>query len=291
MITFQRVQLEDRPLLHPLLYGSGNWGCEYTFVNQYLWGRQEYAFVGGSLVLFAHWDGQSLYVYPVGGSDHRQVVELLMADAQKRGIPFRLFGINDRNKIQLEAEFPGLFHFQPRRGSFDYVYDIHRLADLGGKKMQQKRNHINRFVEANPNWYTEPVTVETLDICRDLAEKWYESHPDSDADHRALEKAMTHFEELGFEGIILYGENGPVGFSMGNRVSYDTFDVNFEKSFADIQGAYALVNREFARFVRQNHPEIQFLNREDDMGLENLRKAKESYHPILLEKFIAKEIL
>jgi len=65
--------------------------------------------------------------------------------------------------------------------------------------------------------------------------------------------------------------------------------VNFEKSFSDIQGAYPLVNREFARYIREKHPEILFLNREDDMGLENLRKAKESYHPILLEKFIAKE--
>ena len=125
-----------------------------------------------------------------------------------------------------------------------------------------------------------------------LPQKWYDSHPDSEADRRALEKAMANYEALEFEGIILYaGAGEAVGFSMGNRISGDTFDVNFEKAFADVQGAYPLVNREFARYIREKHPEIHYLNREDDMGLENLRKAKESYHPILLEKFIAREIV
>ena len=78
---------------------------------------------------------------------------------------------------------------------------------------------------------------------------------------------------------------------MGNRISRDTFDVNFEKSFADVQGAYPLVNREFARYIREQHPDIVYLNREDDMGLEGLRKAKESYHPVFLEKYIAREIV
>ena len=293
MITFQRVQLEDRPLLHPLLYGSGNWGCEYTFVNQYLWGRQEYAFVGGSLVLFAHWDGQSTYVYPVGGSDHRQVVELLMADAQKRGIPFRLFGINDRNKIQLEAEFPGLFHFQPRRGSFDYVYDIHRLADLGGKKMQQKRNHINRFIDAHPDWTAEPIGPENLDECRAMAADWYdrqEDHPDKDftLEKRALRRAFDAFAELQMDGLAIRTGGRIVALTMGNRINDRFFDVNFEKAYGDIQGAYAIVNREFARMLRDKYPALEYLNREEDMGLPGLRKSKESYHPdMLLQKYRA----
>ena len=65
----------------------------------------------------------------------------------------------------------------------------------------------------------------------------------------------------------------------------------FEKAFAHVQGAYPMINREFARHIRENVPEIRYLNREDDMGIEGLRKAKESYHPIFLEKYIAREIL
>lgn len=191
---------------------------------------------------------------------------------------------------QLESLYPGRFNYEADRDAFDYLYEVETLADLPGRKLQSKRNHINRFVEAFPDWHTKVITPHNLHVCEKLAEKWYESHHDSAADRRALTKAFEHFEALAFEGIILYAAEGrPVGFSMGNRISADTFDVNFEKAFADVQGAYPLVNREFARYVRDKHPDIRYLNREDDMGIEGLRKAKESYHPIFLEKFIATE--
>lgn len=299
MITFQQVRLEDRPLLHPLLYGSGNWGCEYTFTNQYIWGRQEYAFVEGCLILFAHWDGQSTYVYPVGGGDHKAAVLKLMDDAKKRGVPFRLAGINDKNKLELEADFPGLFHFQARRSGFDYVYDINRLADLGGKKMQQKRNHINRFIDAHPDWTAEAICPDNLDECRAMVADWYSlqgDHPDKDftLEKRAIRRCFDAFAKLEMEGLLIRAEGRIVALTMGNRINDRFFDVNFEKAYADIQGAYAIVNREFARMLRQKFPTLEYLNREEDMGLPGLRKSKESYHPdFLLAKyraFLAEEV-
>ena len=175
--------------------------------------------------------------------------------------------------------------------AFDYLYEIETLAELKGKKYQAKRNHINRFQEAWPNWRTERIGPDNLAVCRELTHKWCAEH-EAEGDLRALEKAFLHYDELEFEGIVLFADDQtPVGFSMGNRISRDTFDVNFEKAFADVQGAYPLVNREFARMIRERHPEIRYLNREDDMGIEGLRKAKESYHPIFLEKYIAREIV
>lgn len=299
MITFQRVQLEDRQLLHPLLYHSGNWGCEYTFTNQYIWGRQEYAFVEGCLIPFAHWDGQSTYVYPVGGCDHKAAVIRLMDDAHKRGVPFRLSGINDKNRAELEANFPGLFHFQARRSSFDYVYHIHRLAELGGKKMQQKRNHINRFVQAHPDWQAEPLCRANLEECREMAAHWYRLQEDPEKDFllekRALRRAFDAFEALEMDGLLIRTEGRIVAFTMGNRINDRFFDVNFEKAYADIQGSYAIVNREFARMLREKYPALEYLNREEDMGLPGLRKSKESYHPdFLLQKYrayLAEEVM
>ena len=121
MISFQSPQLTDRGLLAPVFYSSGNLGCEYTFNNIYLWGRQEYAIVENCLVLFSHWDGQSTYVYPVGNGDHAAAVNALMCDAHERGIPFRLSGITEQTLLELEKNFPGRFLFQSRRNSFDYV--------------------------------------------------------------------------------------------------------------------------------------------------------------------------
>ena len=93
------------------------------------------------------------------------------------------------------------------------------------------------------------------------------------------------------DGIALMTEEGLMGFSMGNRIREDMFDVNFEKALAAVNGAYPTVNREFARYIRQKYPQIRLLNREDDMGIEGLRRAKESYYPdILLEKFVAEAV-
>lgn len=293
MLDFRKPTLADREWIQRIYECSGYRGAEYTFANLYLWSYfyGEVTEYMGHLCQRLTYKGMHQYIYPAGCGSVKPVIDRLWQDSREVGKPFVIRSLTRDTMERLELLYPGQFTYEENRNAFDYLYEIGTLCELAGKKYQAKRNHINRFVEANPNWHTEPVTVENLDICRALAEKWYENHPDSEADRRALEKAMAHFKELEFEGIILYGEDGPVGFSMGNRISTDTFDVNFEKSFADIQGAYPLVNREFARYIREKHPEIQFLNREDDMGLENLRKAKESYHPILLEKFIAKEKL
>ena len=110
-------------------------------------------------------------------------------------------------------------------------------------------------------------------------------------EQRAIGLAFDHFDALGMTGLVLEVEGEVVAFAMGNPIRPDMFDVNFEKAFADIQGAYPMVNRQFARLIQKNHPDVRYLNREDDMGLAGLRRAKESYIPdLLLEKLLAEEL-
>ncbi|NLF34937.1 MAG: DUF2156 domain-containing protein, partial [Clostridiales bacterium] len=99
---------------------------------------------------------------------------------------------------------------------------------------------------------------------------------------KALHLATRDFNALGLEGGLLrvYGE--VVAFTIGDRLTEDTYDVHFEKAYPELPGAYAMINREFARRMRELHPELRYFNREDDMGLEGLRKAKESYYPDLM---------
>ena len=293
MLPFKKPTIADRPWIQEIYECSGFRGAEYTFANLYLWSYfyGEVCEHNGFLCQRLNYKDIHQYIYPAGCGDPKPVLDLLWEDSHAKGWPFVVRSLTKETMFALETMYPGKFTYEDNRNAYDYLYEIETLAELKGKKYQAKRNHINRFLENWPNWHTEVITLDNLDVCRELAEKWCESHEDA-GDKRALDKAFAHFTELCFEGIILYAEDGyPVAFSMGNRISRDTFDVNFEKAFADVQGSYPLINREFARYIHEQHPEIRYLNREDDMGVEGLRKAKESYHPIFLEKYIAREIV
>lgn len=297
MIQFQRVQLADRDVLHDVYYNDGKQNCEYSFANLYMWGRQQFAVVEGCVCAFSHWDGKSLYLYPEGDGSKPAALAALMADAAARGIPFRLYGLSAQEAEELQALYPDRFSLRAQRDSFDYVYDINRLADLKGKKLQQKRNHINRFLQEHPDWVTEPITEALIPECRQMVADWYVHHDalhgvnDFDLEKAAIRRCFENYAALGMEGLVIRLGGRIIALTMGNRTAPDTFDVNFEKAYSDIQGAYPLVNRTFARFLREKYPELHYLNREDDMGLPGLRKAKESYHPDLLAEKISATLM
>ncbi len=290
MLNFQTLTLSDRAWVQEMLYSSNRKGCEYSFCNLFLWMRSfsQVARAQDVLLCRMEYKGKRTYFFPAGRGDLVEAVELLREDAGDA--PFTMRGVTEEDKAFLEEHFPQKFTFAPLRNTFDYRYPVEKLANLAGKKLQSKRNHINRFTENYPNWYTEEITRENLHLCEELTRQWYAQRPEEDfsAEKAALDTAFRHREELGLEGILLFDGEKPVAFSMGNRITEEMFDVNFEKAHAAVQGAYPMVNREFARRVMAKYPAVKFLNREDDMGLEGLRKAKESYYPDLLTKYEAR---
>ncbi len=300
MIEFHKPQLTDKPWVDELLRRADHRGCEYNFTNLFVWSDaydQRIARVGDFLVTRLCGSLGCSYIYPAGAGDIALVLAALEQDAAERGAPLHLVCLTQPQVRELDSLFPGRFTFEADQDGFDYLYDIDRLADLGGKKLHAKRNHINRFVENNPSWVYEDITPESLPECLEMDKEWYRrsmvreglaEERDLGDEGRALRLAMEHYHDLGLEGglIRVYGE--VVAFTMGDLLSSDTYDVHFEKAYGELQGAYAMINREFARRVRQRHPQVRYLNREDDMGVEGLRKAKESYYPdLMVEKYSA----
>ena len=285
MIDFKPLCLSQKPQYDAMLQCSGQRGCEYSFANLFLWGRQRAAFLDGNLVLFSQYNRRSVYPFPVGCGDLKPALEAIIRDAKERGIPCRLCGLTQPNRELLEQLFPGKFRFHHDRDSFDYVYDIHQLADLPGRKFQRKRNHLNRFLQTHPDYRTEPITDENLPQVEAFIARWYElrlqedPHGDFHMEQAAFRKALAHRQALGMEGLLLYDGEALLAMTMGSRLSACTFDVHFEKALDRNDGAYGAINREFARHLREKYPELRWLNREDDMGLEGLRKAKLSYNP------------
>ena len=284
-IDFKRVTLEDKPLYDEFLSKESERGCEFSFANVYLWGRQSIAEVEGHIAIFSQFNRKSVYPYPLGTGDKRAAIDAIIADSRARGIACRISGITDEARLTLESLYPDAFRYHCDEGAFDYVYSIDDLADLPGKKYDGKRNHAKRFATAYPDYTVELINDANTDEVKKFTDEWYErslaENPNADfhMERVAIAKALRDREALALEGILIRGGDEILAMTLGGRLCADTFDVNFEKARGDIQGAYAIVNREFARYVRDKHPEIRYLDREEDMGLEGLRRAKESYHP------------
>lgn len=294
MIDFHRLTPESRELYNPILFQEKEPGCEYSFANLYLWGHQNVAFFQDCVLFFSHFQGRSVYPYPIGPGNKQAAISAILQDAEERGIPCRITCITPSDKAELEQLFPSKFLFCPNRDSFDYVYDIHDLADLRGRKFQSKRNHFNRFCTENPDHQVIPMTPDLLPQVKDFVENWFARRQESDPlgdyflENLALNRAFLHWEALDLEGIVLMNNGKILAVSIGSRLSPDTFDVHFEKAREDVSGAYTAVNCHFARYLRIKHPELRFLNREDDVGLEGLRSAKLSYRPHhMIEKYWA----
>lgn len=288
MLDFKPLTIEDRAWVQAITLPAGRTVCDYSFLNLLLWTSERggVARVGDFLCPAAEWEGETHYFYPVGRGDPSPALEAIRADAQARGIRFLLYGVTNPDRRVLELFYPGRFTFLPMRDCWDYLYPVWQLTELAGKSLQAKRNHINRFCAEHPDWKTLPLSEETAPLCMDFAERWYAQHAPHEwlSDEREeLIFAIRNFRALGADGLLLSSGDGIVAFSLGCRLTETVYDVNFEKADPTVNGAYALINREFARMVAATYPEITQINREDDMGLEGLRKAKESYHPQLLE--------
>ncbi|MDR2414153.1 MAG: phosphatidylglycerol lysyltransferase domain-containing protein [Odoribacteraceae bacterium] len=293
MITFKKIELEDREILSPLLTAMGNRDCNLSFVNLYSWQfltRGCFAVVNGTPVIRFVLEQERIFYHVPAGSEHRsEIVKQLIATDRERGDVTRLFGVFPGLLSWLDEDFPGKFHYRINRDSFDYIYSRQELVELKGKDFQAKRNHVNKFRRTYAYDYA-PLTPDLVPQCLALEEEWYRQRvgaiPKSLLNERkALTLALQHMEELKLLGGVLRVGGKVVAFSYGTPVSGDTFDVHIEKADSSISGAYNTINQELAGHVPE---EYLYINREEDLGLPGLRKAKLSYRPrFLLEKGFA----
>lgn len=290
MLDFTALTPENKSVYDAYLKNCGERGCEYNFANLFLWGRQKATLHQGNLAFFCQFNRRSVYLFPLG-ENLKPTLDAIISDAHKRGIPCRLTSLTAADQEMLEQWYPGQFYFHTDRDSYDYIYSIDALADLAGKKLQKKRNHCNRFRLLHPHCAVCPITDENTPQLLAMLEQWYAQKQQEDPaadfylERAAITKALKNRESLGMEGLALTVKGKIIAMTLGSFLSEDTFDVQFEKALEGYDGAYSVINREFARYLREKYPQLKWLNREDDLGLEGLRKAKLSYCPDrLIEK-------
>lgn len=311
MLDFHEITMNDKSTVDALICASGCHGADYSFANLYIWKdayHPEICEVGNRIIVST--PGANVYSYPKGGGDQKESMEALIQHAKERGQRLVIRGLTDKTLEEFLVDYAGRFDITEDRDNADYIYSTEKLRYLAGRKLSSKRNHIKHF-ERNGEWELrsinctcsetqskltdsdgKPIMCATIEDARDFVNLFYdEKHDPSLADENvAIESMLTNFEALGFVGAMLYQKGEPVALTAATRLGNTVMDVHFEKALPGVEAAYTMINREFVNMVAQIYPEIEFFNREEDMGLEGLRRAKESYKPdMLLMKYIAIE--
>ena len=282
--------------LPALFHGAQTLGSDTSPVNLFLlcdMFHTEVAVQDG--ILFRYFQGNADncrgYGAPLSTCDFdgAQVLSVLRRDAERRNVPLSFCAFDERQtKI-----FDGLcnIRWSSRDGDGDYIYKRESLAQLSGKKLHAKKNLVNRFWRLYPDASYQPITKENIADALAVAEQWFaekeEEGVDADMSELAhIRKGAEHWDELGLFGGVLYAEGMPAAMTMASAISKQAIDVHFEKAVGAFaaEGAFAAINQAFA--ASDAAAPYPYINREEDMGMPGLRKAKEAYRPAFkVEKY------
>ena len=296
-LAFHPLTLIDREAMQAVTLPSGRRNCNYTFANLVgwqFWYYTEVCILENTVVLRYTFDGQRAYMVCTSEALSQELIEALLEDSKgdfsdgtECGAAMTLIGLEDSQVPQLSGF---LISVESIRDRYDYIYCRTDLATLHGKHLDGKRNHIRRFRTQHPDFEYRPLMPEFFDECRRLTEIWQEEKGGNDTIHaekQVMETIFSNWDALGMIGGSIFVDGRMVAFAYGSAVTTDTFDVCVEKADRHVEGAFAIINQQFAEHLPEQYV---YLNREEDMGIPGLRQAKLSYHPEILLTYNAVHI-
>ena len=318
MLSFRPPEISDRIAVTNAVAEAGYMGSDASFANIYLLRKKygtEIALQEG--FLFRYYNGQGSrrgYAFPLGADDPRAALALIAQDAAESGRPLEFCLVDEPRAQILRDYFSGesatdiaAIHFAENRGDSDYLYSAESLANLPGTTYRKKRNHISRFSRTYANYELREITGENISDALQVEKLWMNSGAAAEsfkpcepsceceeaawaersedeksrfAEYCAIEEALQNFEALGMKGAILYVSGQPVGMTMASPIIPGVWDIHFEKVIDEYanNGGYAVINKMFAATLSG----ARLINREEDIGIEGLRKAKLFYYPLTI---------
>lgn len=293
-LKISEISLEDKDNFDKYFKIADLQVSELNFANFFMW--RDYYKIRFSIVndflciISVIEDKEPFCFFPVGDYSRSEDLKCSILTLKdyffEMGWSFRLKRVSAKqisilNNLGLE------FAATEDRDNFDYIYLISSLSTLAGKKLDGKRNHINKFKKLY-NFEYEEISDKNISDCRSILEKWciqrnYSESSSLIAERKANFDLLDNYNFLGMKGALIKVNGVPEAFTVGERLNSNTVVVHIEKANANIQGLYPLINQQF---LANQWTHLEYVNREQDLGLEGLRKAKLSYNPAgFVEKF------
>lgn len=300
-MEFQAISLAHKPMVTKYMAHWGAGSCQHSFASMYcLQGKYADAVCERDGWLFTCRTGRCtadyrVYLAPMGEGDIGAAIELLRADARAHNAYIQLETVTRSMGDAITAACPGEFKVEERRDWAEYLYTTNKLANLPGSEMASKRHDVSTFWRHYDNRVSiRPMTEKTIDETLEFQARWMEANCEEEdllqltREDQAIQTALCHFNELGMDGILLDVDGKLCGYACGSPLSAQVYDVMYEKGDREIEDIYRILNQEF---VRRCCGKFQYINREEDLGVEGLRRSKLSYKPdLLLEKLVLSEV-
>jgi hypothetical protein len=294
MLSFRKIDLEDKPGFDRILNILQPETSDLTFTNLLMW-QCSYGLLVSYVESLDYWilmakpphpKWKPFFLPPVGDWNNtealKDVYRLMKETAVANNFQFQLRRSPQRLAAAIQQLDPQL-SAKLEKNTSDYLYNAKDLIDLAGRKYHSKRNHLNKFIRQY-NWEYQQMTREVAQECLNLATLWFDvRNPKPCSENEAMANVLKNFEFLGVTGGVIRVDGVIQGIAVGERLNRNTAVIHIEKANTEFDGAYAAINREFAA---REWAGMEYINREEDMGIEGLRKAKRSYYPArMVEKF------
>ena len=267
---------------------------DMLFGNLYIWHFSRdisYAILNDCLVIKTKFPNEKypFIFYPLGLGDRQKTIKDVMDYFLSNNMKFAIKSLEPYQKYELEKNMPNIFDISPNRDRFDYIYNVSDLINLNGRKLHSKKNHLNKFLNLYPNFIYERIdSSNAIDVFESYVE-WFNKNPNITDGLRnefvGIESALRNFNLLDMKGGVIKIDNKIAAFTLGEQINSNSVVIHIEKANTFYEGIYQAINQQF---LCNEWNEMEFVNREEDVGIEGLRRAKMTYNPIRsVEKFEA----
>ena len=301
-MIFKDIDMESRELLNPYFDLVDYEACEYCFNTLYMWQhlyKTGYYIGDGFAVIVAEYEGNTFSILPLAKKeDMPRVIKFIIDYFEKEQKKIYFRGITKEVVDYLKENYPDKFDYTEERDLFDYVYDGDSMRELKGRKNVKKRNHINYFLKEYEGRFEYRLLDENdFDACLKLVEEWTSNKEENGQVDEEMEEELIGIkklfnsfpvikDKLKIAGIFIDGKLE--AFTMGEYLNHNMALIHIEKANPEIRGLYPYINQQF---LVNEFSDVEFVNREEDLGIEGLRKAKLSYHPVkFVEKYTVREV-
>ncbi len=290
----REISINDKDCFDKYFETADVLASEMSFTNLFMWKdhyKIRFGIINDFLCIMSVRDNLNPFCFfPIGdyekGDEFKKTIETLNGYFASEGWKL-IFSRVTKQQVEILNNIGIEYNATEDRDNADYVYTVKSLSTLAGKKLDGKRNHINKFKRLYSYEYEE-ITSSNIQECKDIVEKWYRQRGQS-GDESLSHERIANLELLDYYGILdlkggLIRVNGETeAFTVGEQLNKNTAVIHVEKANAEIHGIYTVINQQF---INNQWLHMEYVNREQDMGIAGLRKAKLSYNPDhLIEKY------